>query len=559
VPLTKLTVQPASGYIGENTVVWEPSTDFTTQPSGDTTVNVTISGISGYPGGSSVTYAVIIFNPSQSATLQPPVLVSPVNGATGVSTSGLSLQWNASAAATSYDVHAGSSNPPPYISNTTSTSVSLSGVSAGTTYYWKIVARNSAATAASAVWSFTTSGGAPAAPTLLSPTNGATGQATGTSLSWNSAAGATSYDVHLGTSNPPSYLTNTGGTSYSPTLSAGVTYYWKIVARNGSGTTSSAVWSFSTSGGAPSAPTLLSPANGATGQATSTSLGWSSAAGATSYDVYLGTSNPPSYVTNTAGTSYSPALSAGVTYYWKIMARNGSGTTSSAVWSFTVASGSPGAFSLLTPANGATGVPLVDLDLDWTTSAGATSYEVYISRSNPPVLAGTVTGSGATLTSTLVAASTYYWRIIAKNASGSTSSPVWSFTTAGTVGPGAFSLLAPANGATGVARSGLQLSWTASGGAFEYDVHIGSSNPPAYSGTVSGTVATLTTTLTANHLYYWRIVARNGGGELPSPVWSFTTSGTAPGAFSLTAPFNGATNIALTGLQLNWISASGEV
>ncbi|MBL8215931.1 MAG: CAP domain-containing protein, partial [Bryobacterales bacterium] len=227
VPLTKLTVQPSSGYIGENTVVWEPSTDFTQQPSADTTVNVTISGIGGYPGGSSVSYAVTIFNPAQSSTLQPPVLVTPTNGATGVSTSGLTLAWNASAGATSYDVYAGSANPPPYINNTAATSVSLSGVSSGTTYYWKVVAKSGSTTAASAVWSFTTSGGAPAAPTLVSPTNGATGQSTSSSLQWSSAAGATSYDVHLGTSNPPSYLTNTSATSYSPTLTAGMTYYWK--------------------------------------------------------------------------------------------------------------------------------------------------------------------------------------------------------------------------------------------------------------------------------------------------------------------------------------------
>lgn len=87
----------------------------------------------------------------------------------------------------------------------------------------------------------------------------------------------------------------------------------------------------------PSQVTLLSPANGATGVITTTSISWLSASGATSYDVYFGiTSTGWSVVTNTASTNYTPGgLSLNTLYYWRIDSRNNGGTTTGLVWSFT--------------------------------------------------------------------------------------------------------------------------------------------------------------------------------------------------------------------------------
>ncbi len=85
----------------------------------------------------------------------------------------------------------------------------------------------------------------PAVPTLLSPASGATGVSLTPTLNWNTSSGATSYDVYLGTTLV--LITNLGANSYTPTaLKPATTYYWQIVARNVVGTTSSAVWSFTT-------------------------------------------------------------------------------------------------------------------------------------------------------------------------------------------------------------------------------------------------------------------------------------------------------------------------
>ncbi|HLH17156.1 MAG TPA: protease pro-enzyme activation domain-containing protein [Bryobacteraceae bacterium] len=87
---------------------------------------------------------------------------------------------------------------------------------------------------------------------------------------------------------------------------------------------------------APAAPVLVSPANQAANVLTAPELTWSASQGATSYDVYFGTSSTPPLVGNTTNLDYAPGtLSPGATYYWAIGAKNSLGANVSAPWSFT--------------------------------------------------------------------------------------------------------------------------------------------------------------------------------------------------------------------------------
>jgi HYDIN/CFA65/VesB family protein len=100
----------------------------------------------------------------------------------------------------------------------------------------------------------------------------------------------------------------------------------------------------------PSAPSLFSPSNGAAGVGLSPTTSWAVVSGATSYDVYFGTSSFPGFVANTGNTFYSVGtLVRGTTYFWRIVARNSSGQGPSATWSFTtaapIASLSPGSLN----------------------------------------------------------------------------------------------------------------------------------------------------------------------------------------------------------------------
>lgn len=100
----------------------------------------------------------------------------------------------------------------------------------------------------------------------------------------------------------------------------------------------------------PTAPLVYLPLNLATGVTLTTTSGsyvrWYSATRATSYDVYFGTSsNPPKVATVTppagvsahvTGTMFQTvSRSAKTTYYWRVVAKNSAGSTSSAIWKFT--------------------------------------------------------------------------------------------------------------------------------------------------------------------------------------------------------------------------------
>lgn len=97
----------------------------------------------------------------------------------------------------------------------------------------------------------------PAVPAVYLPLNLATIAATGKYIRWYSTARATSYDVYFGTSSTPLKIATVTppagvstwvlGTMYQAvTLASKKTYYWRIVARNSAGTTSSATWKFTT-------------------------------------------------------------------------------------------------------------------------------------------------------------------------------------------------------------------------------------------------------------------------------------------------------------------------
>jgi len=130
---------------------------------------------------------------------------------------------------------------------------SLSGLSTGQTYYWRVDEVNEPVTTKGVVWSFTVTNKVLA--TNPNPANGATGVSTSATLSWTGADDIDAHDVYFGISfgdvrDATSYSVLPGrgrqaGTSYNPgTLVAGQTYYWRIDEYDGSDVYKGPVWSF---------------------------------------------------------------------------------------------------------------------------------------------------------------------------------------------------------------------------------------------------------------------------------------------------------------------------
>ena len=114
----------------------------------------------------------------------------------------------------------------------------------------------------------------------------------------------------------------------------------------------------------------------------------------------------------------------------------------------------------------------------------------------------------------------------------------------------------PPNGATNIPSNPI-LSWTAQD-AKKYDVYFGTaSNPPKVASDQSGTTYT-PGALTPATKYYWKIVAKNAGGQASGSIWNFTTI-SYPDGISVTGarfPVNSDKELLIHGKNINNIGGS---
>ena len=277
-----------------------------------------------------------------------PVLLLPVNNAQNQSLSP-TFSWDSVRAAASYRLQVSTNTAFTAMvydfAGIAAATRSVTGLLNGTVYYWRVNAANLIGTGPwSTIWSFTTIFGPPGTPTLVSPTDGATGVSINPTLGWNSVAGAATYRLQVSADSAFAATiydngTITGNSGTIGPLAIGVQYYWRVNAKNAGGTSAwSEVWSFMTVS-RPGTPSLLSPTNSVINQPVSLAFVWNKVSTATTYYLQVATDTgfaslftQDSTLTDTLKVTI---LDSNTTYYWRVRAKNASGSGAwSVVWSF---------------------------------------------------------------------------------------------------------------------------------------------------------------------------------------------------------------------------------
>ncbi|MHA1893655.1 MAG: hypothetical protein ACTSX4_04050, partial [Candidatus Helarchaeota archaeon] len=236
----------------------------------------------------------------------------------------------------------------------------------------------------SGIWVSTVSVSFPGIPTLNTANGLRTADPT-LYLDWETATGATSYQIQVDDSSSfssPVIDTTTSSTSYTTTTLSSDIYYWRVRAfdsySNYGDWTNYRSFEIDTECNSPS---LLSPENGAYLASHTPYLDWSSVSEAVSYqlqvDDYSGFSSPVIDIT-TSSSSYTPTLNDDL-YYWHVRAQDDLGNWSpySSSRYFTVDTIGPNSPSLSSPSNGAV-ITDSSYNFQWSTVGDAVSYQIQI-------------------------------------------------------------------------------------------------------------------------------------------------------------------------------------
>ncbi|MCF8405534.1 MAG: right-handed parallel beta-helix repeat-containing protein [Bacteroidales bacterium] len=356
-----------------------------------------------------------------------------------------------------YDVYFGTSNPPAQVvSGQTGTTWDPGTLQYSSQYFWKIVAHDDQGNFTEGpVWSFITTSPPNLPPDAAFnpiPQDGTINYPVeGDTLFWSCSDPENdplTYDVYFGETNPPALVSagQTDSIFVHGILDFDSTYFWKIVAHDDQGNfMEGPVWSFGTVSPPNLPPDTTSnpiPQDGAINYPVEgDTLFWSCndpENDPLTYDVYFGTSNPPSLTSSgqTDTIFVHGMLDYDSNYFWKIVAHDDHGNfTEGSVWNFFTTS--PPNLAPLppynpVPQNGAMDYPIDGDTLFWSCSDPENdplTYDVYFGTSNPPYQVSSGQTDTIFVHGMLDYDSTYFWKIVAHDDHGNfTEGAVWSFT-----------------------------------------------------------------------------------------------------------------------------------
>ncbi len=282
----------------------------------------------------------------------------------------------------------------------------------------------------------------PGVPVLSSPSDSLNNVKVPVTLKWGSVQGITSYHVQLSTDNLFStLLVNNSSVKADSLVIASLfnntQYYWRVSSKNAAGESNySSVFTFKTIVSLSKVPVLVSPAANSTNVPLPVTIKWNSVEFAASYHVQLSSDSLfATFVVNDSTVKSDSlvvnSLLNDTKYFWRVKSQNAAGSSNySSAFSFKTLVALPASPLLVSPLSGST-ITNDSLKLVWYSVPGAVNYKVQIAKNNTfsPVW---LEKSALTDTSSIItnydSTATYYWRVYASNAAGSSlASSVWNF------------------------------------------------------------------------------------------------------------------------------------
>jgi len=535
---------------------------------------VTAINEEGVEGESSSAFSFTTINSATPSVA--PVLISPTNTKDSLGTS-IQFSWQAVSGALSYRIQLSKDlgfNTIVYDNKAVNTNeIVINNLLTSQEYFWRVSASNSAGEGPwSPKWFFTTIFVQPGIPVQNTPINGFTNVTLPPLLRWDPVQGAESYEIQFSLQNnfESDFSQFTVDTNLFVLNSAtnSSTYYWRVRAINKVGESSwSPIWTFTTIVNLPNQITLTSPQNDSRNVALTTVLNWSEVAEIQFYRLQVSESNnfTSKVITDVQAntTSFSQSrLRGGTKYYWRVAAVNIAGQGDwSTTRSFTTIPPVPEPPTLIFPANSNQFIVKPD-SLVWQSLGIVDSYQIQLSKNQDLELEQDYLINLSNLptskldfrdTSPLESNTVYYWRVRAKNISGTSEwSPTWPFRT-NPGRPSQVKLIDPVDKKIIDDIQSLIFKWAPADSALFYQLDIADSDkfivyllPRITQDTLSFKIPTQTS-LPPNETFYWRVRAGNNfsaGNQFGdwSEIRSFVTKPNPPDSVRLKSPINGYLN-----------------
>ena len=362
----------------------------------------------------------------------------------------------------------------------------------------------------------------------------------------------TTYVFRYGTTSPPSTDSDVAGAGSVTTdvaaeadltgLTPGTRYYYRVVATSAWGTTPGSIAFFDTPSIAPTAVTDAPSQVAATsarltgtvnpgGASTSAKFQWGET------NAY-GSESPVQTLNGSTDASLTPVtitgLKPGTTYYYRVVATNGTGTDTTTDATFTTLTRRP-ATTLTAPSGlsttGATVNGTVDpggasttWSIEYGTGYGQTAAGATITGTSPQTVSKALTG--------LLPGTTYNYRLTATNADGTDR-------TNGTFATQVAQPTASLGGANQITSRGVRLGATVNPGGdaanYRFEYGQGSAYDQSTStrnlsdGTDDETVSRNLNGLEPGTVYNYRLVVTNSAGTVTTGAGTFTTAVALPG------------------------------